>query len=177
MVVFCLLGAAFRFLPSGMERQLCPPETTGLYPSHHAWAHIHSVPQQPKPHYGPPPSPWGPPALPGHLTVLSHDWSAGHSCTRGPPPCFPWLLPPRPPAHLQHLPPSRHSAPGHSGHQPPSVALSYLAPPGPIQAPLSPTLLHCFAGLHQFPSQPYQNKPVPLHLSMAAQIPIIPPEG
>ncbi|XP_074469662.1 homeodomain-interacting protein kinase 3 isoform X2 [Sebastes fasciatus] len=170
-------GAAFRFLPSGMERQLYPPETTGLYPSHHAWAHIHPVPQQPKPHRGPPPPPWGPPAHPAHLTVLPVGWSSGHGCPRGPPPGFPRSLPPRPPAHLQHLPPGRHRASGHNGHQPPAAALPHLAPPGPIQAPLSPALLHCLARLRQFPSQPHQNKPVPLHLSMAAQVPFIPPEG
>lgn len=169
-VVSSLLGAAFWLLPSGMERQLWPPETTGLYPSHHAWAHVHPVPQQPQPHYGPPPSPWGPPALAAHLAVLSHNRSAGHRGARGPPPGFPGSLPPRPPAHLQHLPPSRHRAPGHGGHQPPAAALAHLAPPGSIQAPLSPALLHCLACLHQFPSQPYQNKPVPLHLSMAAQM-------
>ncbi|XP_031170204.1 homeodomain-interacting protein kinase 3 isoform X1 [Sander lucioperca] len=168
-------GAAFRFLPSGMERQLCPPETTGLYPPHHTWTHIHPVPQQPKPHYGPPP--WGPPAHPAHFTVLPPAWSSGHSCTRGPPPGFPCSLPSRPPAHLQHLPPGRHRASGYSGHQPPAAALPHLAPPGPIQAPFSPALLHCLARLRQFPSQPHQNKPVPLHLSMPAQVPFIPPEG
>ncbi|XP_032355401.1 homeodomain-interacting protein kinase 3 isoform X2 [Etheostoma spectabile] len=168
-------GAAFRFLPSGMERQLCPSETTGLYPPHHTWTHIHPVPQQPKPYCGPPP--WGPPAHPAHLTVLPPGWSSGHSCTRGPPPGFPCSLPSRPPAHLQHLPPGRHHASGHSGHQPPAAALSHLAPPGPIQAPLSPALLHCLTRVRQFPSQPHQNKPVPLHLSMPAQVPFIPPEG
>ncbi|XP_034730981.1 homeodomain-interacting protein kinase 3 isoform X2 [Etheostoma cragini] len=168
-------GAAFRFLPSGMELQLRPSETTGLYPPHHTWTHIHPVPQQPKPYCGPPP--WGPPAHPAHLTVLPPGWSSGHSCTRGPPPGFPCSLPSRPPAHLQHLPPGRHHASGHSGHQPPAAALSHLAPPGPIQAPLYPALLHCLTRLRQFPSQPHQNKPVPLHLSMPAQVPVIPPEG
>ncbi|XP_056268300.1 homeodomain-interacting protein kinase 3 isoform X1 [Pseudoliparis swirei] len=170
-------GAAFRILPPGMERQLFPPETTGLYSSHHAWAHVHPVPQQPKSLYGPPPPPWGPPAPPAHLTVLPAAWASGHGCTRGPPPGFPRSLPPRPPAHLQHLPPGRHRASGHSGHQPPAAALPHRAPPGPIQAPLSPALLHCLARLRQFPSQPHQNKPVPLHLSMMAQVPFIPPEG
>uniref|UniRef100_A0A8D2ZJY5 non-specific serine/threonine protein kinase n=1 Tax=Scophthalmus maximus TaxID=52904 RepID=A0A8D2ZJY5_SCOMX len=174
-------GAAFWFLPPGMERQLCPSETTGLYPSHHAWAHVHPVPQQPEPHYRPPPPPppppWGPPALPAHLIVLPPVWSSGHSCTRGPPPGFPRSLSPRPPAHLQHLPPGRHRASGHGGHQPPAATLPHLAPPGPIQAPISPALLHCLARLRQFPSQPHQNKPVPLHLSMFALVPFIPPEG
>uniref|UniRef100_A0A3P8SH43 non-specific serine/threonine protein kinase n=2 Tax=Amphiprion percula TaxID=161767 RepID=A0A3P8SH43_AMPPE len=170
-------GATFQLLPSGMERKLCPPETTGLYPSHHAWAHIHTLPQQPKPHYGPPPPPWGTPALPAHLTVLPSVWSSGHSCACGPPPGLPWGLPPRPPAHLQHLPPSRHRASSGSGHQPPAAALPHPAPPGPIQAPVSSALLHCLTRLRQFPSQPYQNKPVPLHLSMTAQVPFIPPEG
>ncbi|XP_075966426.1 homeodomain-interacting protein kinase 3 isoform X2 [Anarhichas minor] len=170
-------GAAFRFLPPGMERQLCPSETTGLYSSYHAWAHIHPVPQQPKPCYRPPPPPWGPPAHPAHLTVLPPVWSSGLGGPRGPPPGFPCSLPPRPPAHLQHLPPGRHRASGHSGHQPPNAAFPHLAPPGPIQAPLSPALLYCLARLRQFPSQPHQNKPVPLHVSMAAQVPFIPPEG
>ena len=172
-------GAAFQFLPPGMERQLRPPQTTGLYPPYHAWAHIHPVPQQSQPHYGPPPPPppRGPPPLPAHLTVLSPVWYSGHSCACGPPPGFPRILSPRPPAHLQHLPPGRHHASGHNGHQPPAATLPNLAPPGPIQAPLSPALLHRLARLHQFPSQPHQNKPVPLHLSMFAQVPFIPPEG
>ncbi|XP_078142660.1 homeodomain-interacting protein kinase 3 isoform X1 [Centroberyx gerrardi] len=177
-------GAALRFLPPGMERQLCPPATTGLHPSHHAWAHFHPVPQQPKPHYGPPPPPRGPPTLPAHFIVLSPVWPPGHGCTGGPHPGLSWGVAARPPAHLQHLPPGRHRASGHSGHQPPAVALPHLAPAGPVQAPLSPTLLHRLACLRQFPSQPHQNQPVPLHLSIdrwfprrTAQIPFAPPEG
>ncbi|XP_077941141.1 homeodomain-interacting protein kinase 3 isoform X1 [Gasterosteus aculeatus] len=170
-------GAAFWILPPGMERQLCPPATTGLYSSYSAWAHIHPVPQQPKPHHGPPPPPppWGPPSHAAHLTVLPPVWPPGHGRARGPPPGFPRSLPPRPPAHLQHLPPGRHRASGHGGPQPPTAALPHLAPTGPIQAPLS--FLHCLARLRQFPSQPHQNKPVPLHLSTAAQVPFTPPEG
>ncbi|XP_041841856.1 homeodomain-interacting protein kinase 3 isoform X3 [Melanotaenia boesemani] len=170
-------GAAFRFLPPGMERQLRPPAATGLYPSHHAWPHIHAFPQQPKPHNRPPSAPRRAPTLPAHFTVIPSVWSSGHSCTRGPPPRLPWGLPSRPPAYLQHLSPSRHRASSGCGHQPPAVALAYLAPPEPIQTPLSPALLHCLARLRQFPSQPYQNKPVPLHLSVAVLVPFIPPEG
>uniref|UniRef100_A0A3Q2W0Y5 non-specific serine/threonine protein kinase n=1 Tax=Haplochromis burtoni TaxID=8153 RepID=A0A3Q2W0Y5_HAPBU len=170
-------GATFQFLPSGMERELFPPETTGLHPSHHAWAHFHSLPQQPKPHYGPPPTPWWTSALPAHHTVLPSVWSSGHSCTCGPSPGLSWGHPPRPSANLQHLPSGRHCASSRSRHQPPAATLPHLAPPGPVQAPLSPALLHCLSRLRQFPSQPYQNKPVPLHLSMAAQVPFIPPEG
>lgn len=160
-----------------MERQLYPPETTGLYPSHHAWSYVHLVPQQPKPHHRSPPPPWGAPALPAHLTVLSSVWTPGHSCASGPPPGVSWSLAPCPPAHLQYLPPSRHRASGRSGNQPPTAALPYFAPAGPVQAPVSPALLHCLARLRQFPSQPHQNKPVPVHLSIAAQVSFIPPEG
>ncbi|KAM6943345.1 homeodomain-interacting protein kinase 3 isoform 2-T2 [Xenentodon cancila] len=170
-------GAAFYFLPPGMERQLCSPATTCLYPSHHARAHIHTLSQQPKPHNRPPPPPWRASAISAHLTVVPTVWSSGHSCPCGPPPGLSWGLPPRPPAHLQHLPPSRHCASSGCGHQPPSAPLSHLAPPGPVQTPLSPALLHCLTRLWQFPSQPYQNKPVPLHLSMTALVPFIPPEG
>lgn len=177
VLLFSSSGAAFWFLPSGMEWKLCPPETAGLYPTYNAWAYINPVPQQSKPHNGPPPPPWRSPALPAHLTVLPAVWSSGHGCTRGPPPGFPCCLPPRSSAHLQHLPPGSHCASGHSGHQPPTAALPHFAPPGPIQASLSPTFLHCLARLCQFSSQPHKNKPVPLHLSMAAQVPFIPPEG
>lgn len=183
-VFFSSSGAALRFLPPGMEWQLCPPATAGLHPPHHAWAHLHPVPQQPKPHCRPPPPPRGPPTLPAHLVVISPIWFPGHGCTGGPHPCISWGLTPRPPAHLQHLPPGRHCASGHRGHQPPAVALPNLTPAGPVQAPISPSLLHRLACLRQFPSQPYQNQPVPLHLSIsgqfpccAAQIPFAPPEG
>ncbi|XP_034057210.1 homeodomain-interacting protein kinase 3 isoform X1 [Gymnodraco acuticeps] len=170
-------GAAFRFLPPGMEWQLCPPETTGLYPPHHAWAHIHPVPQQPKPQYGAPPPPWGPPTHPAHLTVLPPVWPSGHGCARGPPAGVPCSLPLHHAAHLQHLPPGRHRASGHCGHQHPTAALPHLAPPGPIQASLPPALLHRLARIRQFPPQSHQNQPVPLHVSGAAQVPFIPPEG
>ncbi|KAM4592875.1 homeodomain-interacting protein kinase 3 isoform 2-T2 [Odontesthes bonariensis] len=170
-------GAAFHLPPPGMEQQLCPSATTSLYPSNHARAHIHTFPQQPKPHNGPPPPSWRPPALPAHLTVIPSVWPSGYSCACGPPPGFPWRLPSHPPAHLQHLAPSGPRASSGCGHQPPAAALAHLAPPGPIQTPLSPALLHCFTRLRRFPSQPYQNKPVPLHLSMVALVPFIPPEG
>lgn len=155
-----------------MERKLSPPEATGLHPSYNARAHIRLVPQQSEPHGGPPPPPWGSSPFAAHLTFLPAIWFSSDGCTRGPPPTFPCRLPAScAAARLQYLPPSRHHASSHSGHQPAATTLSHLAPPGPVQAPLSPTLLHCLTRVHQFPSQPHKNKPVPLHLSMAPQTP------
>ncbi|CAG05711.1 unnamed protein product [Tetraodon nigroviridis] len=171
-------GASLRLLPPGMERKLHPPEATGLHPSHNARPHVRLVPQQSEPHGGPPPPPWGSPSFPAHLTFLPAIRFPGDGRARGPPPTLPRRLPAsRAAAHLQHLPPSRHHASSHSGHQPAAATLSHLAPPGPIQAPLSPALLHCLTRVHQFPSQPHQNKPVPLHLSMPPPTPFIPPQG
>ncbi|XP_061622022.1 homeodomain-interacting protein kinase 3 isoform X2 [Phyllopteryx taeniolatus] len=161
-------AATTHWLWAGMERQLCPPQTAGLHPSHHTRACIHPVPQQSEPLCRPSP-PWGAPALPTHLVVLSPVWSSGHGCARGPPLGLPWCHASRPSARVQHLSPSRHRASGHSGHQP-AFALPHLASPRPIQAPLPPAFLHCLAGIRQFPTQPHQNKPVPLHLSMGAQV-------
>lgn len=177
---FSASGASLRLLPSGMERKLYPPETTGLHPSYNARPHLRLVPQQPKPHGGPPPPPppRGPPPLPAYLTFLPAVWVSGDGCARGPPPALPRFLPAsRAAAPLQPAPPSRHHASGHRGHQPPTPTLPHPAPPGPIQAPLSPALLHRLARIHQFPPQPHQNKPVPLHLSATAHAPFTPPRG
>lgn len=173
---FSSSGPAFHFMPPRMERELCQPATTGLHHSHHAWAHLHTLPQQPQPHHGPPPPPWGPHAFSAHPTVVPAVWSSGHSRPRGPPPGFPWRLPPRPPAHLWLIPPGRHCAPSGGGHQPPAAPLPYLASTEPIQTSFPPALLHRLAGLRQFPPQPHQTKPVPLHVSVAL-VPFIPPAG
>lgn len=153
------------FLPPGMEWQLCPPQTPGLHPPHPTWAHVLPVPQQPQPLCRPPPPPRGPPPLPAHPPVLPPLWPSGASCAHGPPAGLPRRLTPRPPAHLWPLPPGGHRASGHRGHQPAPPAFSHFAPPRPIQAPLSPTFLHCLTCLRQFPPQPHQNKPVPLYVS------------
>lgn len=165
-------GTSLRLLPPGMEWKLSPPEATGLHPSYNARAHIRLVPQQSEPHGGPPPPPWGSSPFSAHLTFLPAIWFSSDGCTCGPPPTFPCRLPAsRAAARLQYFPPSRHHASSHSGHQPATTTLSHLAPPGPVQAPLSPALLHCLTRIHQFPSQPHKNKPVPLHLSVTPQTP------
>lgn len=148
-----------------MEWQLVPPQTTGLHRSNHAWTHVHPVPQQPQPHYGAPSTPWWPPALSAYLVVLPPVWPPGHSCPHGPPPGFSRSFPPHAAAHLQHLPPCRYRASGDGGYQPPAALFTHFTPAGPVQAPLSPALLHRLTGLCQFPTQSHQNKPVPLHLS------------
>lgn len=161
-----------------MERKLYSPKATGLHPSYNARAHICLVPQQSEPHGRPPPPPWGSSPFPAHLTFLPAIWLSSDGCPRGPPAPFPCRLPAsRAAAHLQYLPPSRHHASSHGGHQPATTTLSHLAPPGPVQATFSPTLLHCPTCVHQFSSQPDKNKPVPLHLSKTPQTPFIPPEG
>ncbi|XP_016525864.1 homeodomain-interacting protein kinase 3 isoform X1 [Poecilia formosa] len=169
-------GPAFHFMPPRMERELCQPATTGVHPSHHAWAHLHAFPQQSKPHNRPPPPPWGPPAFSAYPVVVPSVWPSGYSGPRGPPAGFPWRLPPRPPAHLWHIPPGRHCAPSGSGYQPPAAPLPHLASTEPVQAPVPPALLHRLACLWQFPPQPHQTKPVPLHLSVAL-VPFLPPGG
>ncbi|XP_012710585.2 homeodomain-interacting protein kinase 3 isoform X1 [Fundulus heteroclitus] len=169
-------GPALRFVPPGMERELCQPAAAGLHPPHHAWACLYTFPQQPEPHSGPPPPPWGAPPFPAHPTVVPPVWPFGYGCPRGPPPGIPWRLPPRPPAHLWHIPSGRHRAPSGSGHQPPAAALPHLAPTEPIQTPFPAALVHRFACLRQFPPEPYQTKPVPLHLSVAL-VPFKPPGG
>ncbi|KAF3832549.1 hypothetical protein F7725_026214 [Dissostichus mawsoni] len=129
-------GAAFRFLPPGMEWQLCPPETTGLYPPHHAWAHIHPVPQQPKPQYGAPPPPWGPPTHPAHLTVLPPVWPSGHGCTRAHLLASPVAS--RPILQPTYSSPTRQASCIRSlWESTPTAALPHLAPPGQFK-PLFP---------------------------------------
>nr|XP_054587852.1 homeodomain-interacting protein kinase 3 isoform X1 [Nothobranchius furzeri] len=168
-------GAAFWFLPPGMERKLYQPPTASLHPSYHARPPFYPLPQQPQPHNRPPPPPFW--ALPAYLIVVPSIWSAGPDCPCGPPPGLPWGLPSCPPAHLQHLTPGRHCASGGCGYQPAAAALPHFTPAGPIQASFPPSLLHRLACLRQFPSQPYQNKPVPLHLSVAALVHFLPPGG
>ncbi|XP_051919418.1 homeodomain-interacting protein kinase 3 isoform X2 [Hippocampus zosterae] len=169
-------GPTFHFLPPGMEWQFCPPQTAGLHPPYHTWARIHPVPRQSEPLCRPSP-PWGAPALPTHLVVLSPVWSSGHGRAGSPPLGLPRGLASRPSARLQHLSPSRHRASGHSGHQSAAFALPHFASPRSIQAPLPPAFLHCLAGLRRFSTQPHQNKPIPLHLSMSTQVLFSLPEG
>ncbi|XP_077376159.1 homeodomain-interacting protein kinase 3 isoform X2 [Festucalex cinctus] len=169
-------GPTFHFLPPGMERQLCPPQTAGLHPPHHTRARLHPLPQQSQSLCRPPP-PWGTPALPAHLVVLPPVWSPGPGRARGPPPGLPRRLAPRPPARLQPLSPGGHRASGHGGHQPPAFALPHLAPPRPIQAPLPPAFLHRLAGLRRFPTQPQQNQPVPVHLSTGTRVTLLTTRG
>ncbi|XP_061736606.1 homeodomain-interacting protein kinase 3 isoform X1 [Nerophis ophidion] len=168
-------GPTFHFLPPRMEWQLCPPKTAGLHPPYNTRAGVHPVPQQSKPLCRPPPPPWGTPALATHLVVLSPVWSSGHGAPHGPPPDFPRCLASCSSARLQH--PNGHRASGHIGHQPPTFTLPYLASTRPIQAPLPPAFLPCLTCLRQFPTQPHQNKPIPLYLSMGAQVLLSLPEG
>ncbi|XP_062327967.1 homeodomain-interacting protein kinase 3 isoform X2 [Osmerus eperlanus] len=149
-------GPSLHHLPPGLEQQLRPP-APGLHPPHPAWAPLHPAPRQPQPHHRPPPPPGGPP--PAHPALLPPPWAPGPGPAHGPPPGLPWVLTRPPAARLQHLPPCRPGAPGHGGHQHPAAALAHPAPPGPVQAPLPPALLH-----RQLPSQSHQNQPVPLYL-------------
>ncbi|XP_033844254.1 homeodomain-interacting protein kinase 3 isoform X1 [Periophthalmus magnuspinnatus] len=147
-------GSTF-WLVSRMEWQLSSPETAGLYSSHHTWAYLHPVPQQPQPHLWSPSPHWSSPSLSACTLALPCVWSSGHRCTSSTLTGLSWGLTTGAPAHIWPLPPRRHCPSGHSGTQPSAAALAHHAPTGPVQASLSPTLLYRLACLRQFPPQPH----------------------
>ncbi|XP_031657144.1 homeodomain-interacting protein kinase 3a isoform X1 [Oncorhynchus kisutch] len=138
---------AIQLLPQGMERKLWAASAAArLHPSHGTRPRFHPHPQLGA-------------SRPDHPALLSS------LCARRPPPGLALRPAARPTTRLRHLPPWQHCPPGDHGHQPPPAALTHHPPPGPVWAPLSPTLLHRLASLYRLPPQPHQTQPVPLPLS------------